>query len=124
VALALFSVLIITLILTIPLIIVIAIVFAAAAVFGWVGLGTEIGLRLGSALKTEFPLPLAAGLGTFLLNLVGNGFGLIPCVGWVVPMLLGLVSLGAVILTRFGTRSFSITVAQAPVESVPPAETV
>jgi len=124
VALGLFSVLIITLFLTIPVIIILSIVFAAAAIFGWIGLGTEIGLRLGTALKTEFPMPLAAGLGTFLLNLIGSGFGLIPCVGWVVPTLLGLVSLGAVMMTRFGTRPLSILATPAPVESVPPAETV
>jgi hypothetical protein len=124
VALALFSILIITLILTIPMIVVISVVFAAAAIFGWIGLGTEIGLRLGTALKTDFPLPLAAGLGTFLLNLVGNGFGMIPCVGWVVPTLLGLVALGAVFMTRFGTRPLVIFATPAPVESVPPAETM
>ncbi len=124
VALALFSVLIVTMFLTIPMIIAISVIFAAAVVFGWVGLGTEIGLRLAAALKTEFPLPLSAGLGTFLLHLGANGFGLIPCFGWVVPTLLSLVSLGAVFLTRFGTRPLSITVAQAPVESAPPAETV
>lgn len=122
VALALFSVLVVTLILTIPMIVAISVVFAAAAIFGWIGLGTEIGLRLATALKTEFPMPLSAALGTFLLHLVSGGFGMIPCVGWVVPTLLGLVSLGAVFLTRFGTRPLLIMVAQAPVESAPPAD--
>ncbi len=122
VALTLFSVLIVTLFLTIPLMIAISVLFAAAMVFGWVGLGTEVGLRLATALRTEIPLPLSAGLGTFLLHLLANGFGLIPRFGWVVPILLSLVSLGAVFLTRFGTRPISIEVAQAPLESVPPAE--
>lgn len=123
VVLVLFSLLIVTLLLTIPMIIVILITFAAAAVFGWVGLGTEIGLRLAAALKTEFPFPLSAGVGTFLLHLVANGFGMIPCLGWVVPTLLSLVSLGAVFLTRFGTRPLSITATQVSVESFPPAKT-
>lgn len=122
VALALFSILIITLILTLPLIFILAIVFSAAGVFGWIGLGTEIGLRIASALKTEFPLPFSAGVGTFLLNLVANGIGFIPCVGWVVPFLLGLISLGAVIMTRFGTRNIALAAAAAPVQVNPPAE--
>lgn len=122
VALVLFSVLIVTMFLTIPLIITVTVIFAAAVVFGWVGLGTEVGLRLATAMKIEFPLPLSAGLGTFLVHLAANGFGLIPCFGWVVPTLLSLVSLGAVFLTRFGTRPLSITATQAPVESAPPAE--
>lgn len=123
VALALFSILVVTLLLTIPLIVGISVIFAAAMVFGWVGLGTEIGLRLAAALKTEFPLPFSAGLGTFLLHLVAGGLGMIPCIGWVVPTLLSLVSLGAVFLTRFGTRPLLVTATQASVESAPPAET-
>ncbi len=123
VALALFSLLVVTLFLTIPLIVGISVLFAAAVVFGWAGLGTEIGLRLATALRAEFPLPLSAGVGTFLLHLVANGFGMLPCVGWVVPTLLSLVSLGAVFLTRFGTRPLSIMATQASVETVPPAET-
>ncbi|GAB4485787.1 MAG: hypothetical protein Fur0016_11110 [Anaerolineales bacterium] len=122
VALGLFSVLIVTMFLTIPLIIGITVIFAAAMVFGWVGLGNEIGLRLGTALKTEFPLPLSAGLGTFLLYLGSGVFGLIPCVGWVVPTLLSLVSLGAVFLTRFGTRPL-LTMTETPIEPVLPAQT-
>lgn len=123
VALLLFSVLIVTLFLTVPMIVGISIIFASAIVFGWVGLGTEIGLRLAAALKTEFPLPFSAGVGTFLLYLVAHGFGMIPCLGWVAPTLLSLVSLGAVFLTRFGTRPLSITAAQSPAaESVPSAE--
>jgi hypothetical protein len=117
VALALFSILIITLILTIPLIILLAVAFSAAGVFGWIGLGTEIGLRLASALKTDFPLPFSAAVGTFLLNFVANGIGFIPCVGWVVPLLLGLASLGAVFLTRFGTRALTLAAASAPAEN-------
>jgi hypothetical protein len=122
VALALFSILIVTMILTIPMIIALATVFAAAGIFGWIGMGTEIGQRLAIALKTEMPLPLAAGLGTFLLYFVANGIGFIPCIGWVVPTLLGLVALGAVFMTRFGTRPLAMTAIPAPVETNPPAE--
>ena len=124
VALGLFSVLIITLIITVPMIIFVAVVFAAAGVFGWVALGTEIGLRLMNTTNREFPLPLVAAVGTFLLNIVANGIGLLPCIGWVMPTLLGLVSLGAVFMTRFGTRPLLITATQAPVESSSLAENV
>lgn len=114
VALALFSVLIVTLPLTLPLMLGIAVIFASATVLGWVGLGTEIGLRLETAFKTTFPLPLSAGLGTFLLNLVSSGFGLIPVLGWIVPALLTLIALGAVFLTRFGTRPLGAKTQQPP----------
>jgi len=124
VALLLFSFLLVTIILTFPTAFILLVIFIAGGLFGWFGLGTEIGLRLATALKIEMPLPLAAGLGTFLLTLVGNGFGLIPCVGWMVPSLLTLVSLGAVFMTRFGTKPLFSMASPVAAESVPPAENV
>lgn len=121
VALGLFSFLIITLILTIPLIIVISVLFSAGSVLGWLALGTEIGLRSAAMFKREWPLPLAAALGVFVLNLVAQGIGFIPCVGELLSSLLGLAGLGAVALTRFGTRSASLQAMPAPV-SEPPAQ--
>jgi hypothetical protein len=124
VALGLFSVLIVTLILTVPMILVVSVAFAAAAVFGWIGLGTEIGLRFNTAIGQDLPLPLTAGLGTFALNLVANGIGFIPCVGWLVPTVLSMLALGAVFMTRFGTRPLLVTATPVPVEPVPSAENV
>ena len=104
VALALFSILIITLIVTIPLIACLAIVFSAACVMGWLALGLEIGLRISEMFKREIPLPLAAGLGVFCLNLVAQGVGFIPCIGGLLAGLIGFAGLGAVVMTRFGMR--------------------
>lgn len=119
VALGLFSILIITLFLTIPLIVVVSVLFSAASVLGWLALGTEVGLRSAAIFKAEWPLPLAAALGVFVLNLVAQGIGFIPCFGGVLSSLLGLAGLGAVVLTRFGTRSASLM--PTPV-SEPPAQ--
>jgi hypothetical protein len=104
VALALFSVFIITLIVTVPLIFIVSVVFAAACVLGWLALGMEIGVRISQMFKGDWPLPLAAGLGVFLLNLVAQGVGFIPCIGGVLSGILGFAALGAVLMTRFGTR--------------------
>jgi hypothetical protein len=116
VALGLFSILIITLLLTIPLFLALGVLFSAASALGWVGLGTEIGLRVGSAFGREAPLPLAAGLGTFVLNLLANSVGLIPIIGWILPAGLSLLTLGAVMMTRFGTRSLTAQVTSPPGE--------
>jgi hypothetical protein len=75
-----------------------------AMVFGWIGLGLEVGQRFTQMLKVNWPVPVAAGLGTFLLTLVANGIAFIPCVGWLAPVVLGFIGLGAVVMTRFGTR--------------------
>ena len=105
VALILFSLFIITLILTIPLAIIISVMLSAASVLGWLALGLEVGVRASTMFKSEWPLPLAAGVGVFVLNLVAQGIGFIPCVGWLFSSVLSLVGLGAVMMTRFGTRA-------------------
>jgi hypothetical protein len=121
VALALFSVFIITLFVTIPLIVIISIVFSAAGVLGWLAMGMEVGVRISQMFKSEWPLPLAAGLGVFLLNLVAQGVGFIPCIGGMISGIVGFVGLGAVFMTRFGTRAPTSVVVPAVVQPVPPA---
>lgn len=124
VALALFSVLIITLILTIPLIVVVSLLLSAGMAFGWIALGTEVGVRLIGLFNREWPLPVSAALGTFLMTLVADGVGFIPCIGWMVPFILTLLAIGAVATTRFGTQAAAFTASQAEAEYVPPAETL
>ncbi len=119
--LSLLSLLIITIPLTIPMILIASVIFAAASIFGWIGLGTELGLRLMRTTQREASLPLAAGLGTFLLNLAANGFGLLPCIGWTVPTLLGTLALGAAFMTRFGERQLHFTATPPTAESNPGA---
>jgi len=115
VALGLFSVLIITLILTIPLIAAVSIVFTAGSVLGWLAFGAEVGLRLAQAFKQEWSLPLAAGIGVFAVGLVSN----IPCFGGLASTLVGLAALGAVVLTRFGTRTASLLTVPVPASEPP-----
>ncbi len=126
VALGLFSVFIITLIVTLPLIFIVAVVFAAACVLGWLSLGVEVGIRIGQMFKNEWPLPLAAGVGVFILNLVAQGVGFIPCIGGLISGLIGLAGLGAVFTTRFGTRIATLAIGapmiSAAVVPPPPAD--
>ncbi len=78
-----------------------------AWVFGVIVLGTETGKRIANLFKGDWAVPVSAGVGTFILTLVMNGLGLlVPCVGWIVPMILGSIGLGAAVLTRLGTRSY------------------
>jgi len=86
-------------------------------VLGWLALGTEIGIRIGQMFKGDWPLPLAAGLGVFILNLVAN----IPCFGGLISSLVALAGLGAVFLTRFGTRLAALTAIPDVTETNPPA---
>ncbi len=101
--------------------------------FGWIAIGMEVGVRLEQAFKSEWALPVTAGLGTFLLTLVVDGIGqVVPCIGWMAPAAVGLMGLGAVLLTRFGTQDYpayvpgsggpmSLVVPAAPMPPAPPS---
>jgi cytoskeletal protein CcmA (bactofilin family) len=83
-----------------------AFLLGVAGLFGWVTIGTEVGHRLAQQFHKEWALPVTAAVGTFLLTFVLGGIGQIPCIGWIVPTLAMVVGLGAVLLTRFGTRPY------------------
>lgn len=75
-------------------------------ILGWIALGYETGQRVAKLLKQEWATPLSAGLGTLLLTFVLSSVAYIPCVGWIPAFAAGMVGLGAVALTVFGTRDY------------------
>jgi len=109
--------------------VLLAVIFVAvvAWAFGLIALGYEVGNRLTKGLNRDWAPPLSAGIGTFLLLMVVNGLGIIiPCVGWIFPALAGMLGLGAVLLSRFGTRIYPESIpASAAVEAtdeLPPSD--
>ncbi len=81
-------------------------IFGLAWVFGVVALGYQVGERLEKALNQDFQPVLSAGLGALVLSLVVGGIVFVPCVGFLFSLLVGAFGLGAVLLTRFGTRTY------------------
>jgi cytoskeletal protein CcmA (bactofilin family) len=99
---------------------------AFAWFFGVVALGQEVGERFTKAINQEWSPVLKIGFGTFLLVLAGGIIGLIPCLGGIILFLLGVIGVGASVMTLFGTRPIQIpalTVYTPPTDSgqVPPA---
>lgn len=105
---------------------------ALAWAFGVIVIGLEVGKRLVQMAKQEWAPAVAAALGTFLVTLVGNAIGLVvPCIGWLAPAVVGMVGLGAVLMTRFGSQDYPNSdlphpsapqpVAPAPFVETPPA---
>ncbi len=87
--------------------------------FGLIALGLEVGRRIAGMLKREWAPGVSAGVGTFVLILVLDGLRLaIPCLGWVFLAIAGMVGLGAILLTRFGTQEYP---AEAELPPAPPA---
>lgn len=93
-----------------------------AVLYGWIALGLEVGRRLETSLKQHWAPPVSAGIGTFILSLVGSLVGIIPCVGWVLPFLVSMIGLGGVLISRFGTQGnypTSFYIPSAPVMPTP-----
>jgi len=119
-------------IILIPVAALAVILLAAAWVFGMTALGMEIGERFNRAINQTWAPALTAGFGTFLLALVAGGVGLIPCVGWLLEFVVGLVAIGAAVLTLFGSRMYmpatnapapgaALSESKGPGEPLPPA---
>jgi len=114
-------------ILLIPIALAAVVLLVLAWLFGVVALGMEVGDRFTKAIHRTWEPILATGAGTFLL---GVGVGLInqvPCVGWLAPVIVGLVGLGAAVTTMFGTRPvperllIPPATGAAPESPIPPA---
>jgi cytoskeletal protein CcmA (bactofilin family) len=105
-----------------PISLIGVLVLVVAWAFGRIAIGLEIGNRIAKTFDRDWPVPLAAGVGTFGLTLVVDSLGtFIPCVGWLIPALVGLFGLGGVVLTRFGTQKYPLEeeVIDAEAESFP-----
>lgn len=85
------------------------IVVGFAFLFGMVALGVEVGGRLSRATNQNWSPVIVAGVGTFLLTLVGGGFGLIPYIGWIGQFLIVLLSVGAAIAALLKIRADRIS---------------
>ncbi len=89
--------------------------------------------RFGKAIRQDWAPAVTTGLGTFVLIFVVASIQsmnhLLPfmaCVTWILPILIGLLAIGAVVITRFGARpvqSPALTVYSPPTDSgqAPPA---
>jgi hypothetical protein len=78
---------------------------------GWIAMGTLLGQRLAEAMKlNNRSLPVVAALGTALLTLVTGLITAMPFggefFGGVIAIIVGSAGLGAVALTKFGTRTY------------------
>lgn len=114
---AILVILMITIIL-IPISLLGFIVFAFCLIFGWIALGYAIGKRLFSENNHNLSPAVVAGLGTLIITVIARLAALVPCVGWKVGAILSLFGLGAIILTRFGTRDYPVEILSTPASSI------
>jgi hypothetical protein len=94
----------IALILPIPLAVLIAIGLIAAWALGTIAIGWLVGEYIMRAIAPRHNTRLAQVIvGLTVLVLVGS----LPYIGWLISLGAGLLGLGAVLLSRFGTRLYS-----------------
>jgi hypothetical protein len=97
-------VVLIALIIPIPLAIIIVLILIAAWALGTVAVGWTIGDHIMRALAPNHNTRLKqVVVGLVVLALLGS----LPYVGWIINIGVGLLGLGAVFLSRFGTRLYS-----------------
>lgn len=109
-------------IILIPVSLVGILILTIAWFFGRIALGYEIGKRFAETTSQDWPPAVAAGIGTLVMTFVVDGANiLIPCVGWIIPALVGIIGLGGILLSRFGTQTYPPYRGSAPVTPPPPA---
>ncbi len=89
--------------------------------FGTIALGQEVGERFAKSINQTWTPVATIGVGTFLLMFVGGFIGLVPCVGWLVPLVVGFVAIGGVVMTWLGMRSSRNAPLVPPAAPIPPA---
>lgn len=113
--------LLVILIITIPIAMLMPLALAVAFLFGWIAIGRVVGEKLLEAMKVREILPIAAvAVGVVILAILSA----VPVIGWLIGVFAGLIGLGAVILTRFGTRPYPMTPVYAPIVPVAPTAPV
>ena len=114
------SVALVITIIGIPVVVLLAFVGAAAWCFGWISIGALAGERILRAFNARNITPvLAVVIGVLVIALIAE----VPFFGGIVWLLVGLLGLGAVILTRFGSRAYPPPAAGLLLPTSPPAPT-
>lgn len=98
------------------------ILMAFAWLFGVVAIGSEVGERFTKAINQTWSPVFTIGFGTFLLMLVGGAISLVPCLGWLALILLGMVAVGGAVVTWFGLRLPQVPAMTVYTPPTPPSE--
>jgi hypothetical protein len=101
----------------IPVAILLLLGAVAAGILGWAATGILIGRRLLAAMSKEPQPVLAAIAGIALIEVLAE----VPCLGWMLALIVSAIGLGAVVLTRFGTATYVPRQAE-PAPLPPPSE--
>jgi cytoskeletal protein CcmA (bactofilin family) len=90
----------------IPVALGVLVAVGLVALLGWIALGHALGQRLAAWRGWRLSPPLTGVLGVALLAVATHLVEIVPVIGAIVPITALAVAFGAVLLTRFGRRTF------------------
>jgi hypothetical protein len=94
-----------------PIVMIASLALGFGLLLGWIAVGTLIGEQLAGAMKlTNRSLPVVAALGTVVLTLLASVLSELPGgpLWTVTALVIACAGLGAVALTKFGTRAYPV----------------
>ena len=115
-------------IILIPIAVLALLLVMLAYIYGWFIVGYEIGVRISKLFHSSWSIPIASGVGVFLLSLVAGIAGLIPCLGAFICFIIASFGLGAVVISRFGSEKYAqeqnriFAATPPPAPPAPPAQ--
>ncbi len=90
-----------------PVALLLALALLVASLLSWVIAGWVIGRKLLGLFSIKNPtVVLETVVGTLLFTVVYFLLSFIPCMNFIIGVLVGSFGLGVIVLTRFGTRSY------------------
>lgn len=106
----------------IPLAALVVLALILAWLMGVIAIGLEVGQRFTAAINQQWPVVLTAGFGTFLTITSMELLNQIECLGWLISLVIGLLAIGGVVITFFGSRSYPPMVGSLPPAALPPSD--
>jgi hypothetical protein len=106
----------------IPVAALVVLALILAWLMGVIAIGLEVGQRFTAAINQQWPVVLTAGFGTFLTITSMELLNLIPCLGWLISLVIGLLAIGGVVITFFGSRSYPPMAGSLPPATLPPSD--
>ena len=86
-----------------PIGIILILAFLIADIWGWAGISFIIGNNLTRWLKLDWPEQAEVAIGAVLLGLASTLLAFLPCIGFVISMMVSAVGLGGIVLSKLGT---------------------
>ena len=85
-----------------PIGILIILAYLVCILWGWVALSSYFGTNLIKWLKLDWAVEPATILGALILGIISSLLSFIPCIGFLIILMLTATGIGGVLLSRFG----------------------